>query len=84
MPQVSAKVPNERGCHFPRWGSLEEDQVLVGAGRVKCALWDMLSLRCLGDTASSHVKQGIVYTVLVLRGESIFKTTKATGVDEIT
>lgn len=72
------------GVPFSQMGKLEEDQVLVGEGRVKCALWDMLSLRCLGDTASSHVKQGIVYTVVVLRGESIFKTTKATGVDEIT
>lgn len=44
----------------------------------------MLSLRGLEDIAGSHVKQGIGYTVLVLREQRpVFKTAKAMGVDEI-
>lgn len=55
-----------------------------GRDRIKSSLWDMLSLRCLEDISSSHIKQGIGYAVWVLRGERlVIKTTKAMGVDEI-
>lgn len=55
-----------------------------GADRIKSSLWDRLSLRCLEDISYSHIKQGIGYTVLVLRVLlPVLKTTKATGVDEI-
>lgn len=52
--------------------------------RIQSLLWDMLSLRGLEDIAGSHVKQGIGYTVLVLREQRpVFNTAKAMGVDEI-